>query len=115
MQQTDFEHLETCWFEDWKEDGSDVSIGWYCPRCHAPEGDTGPCAKHFSTDIAAAWEVVETMEVHGWNLMLSKTMDGIWMVWFHRVGYESTEGAGGTVSRGICLAALVAKGVEVPA
>ena len=54
-------HLGVVWEEGYMEDGMDGWDGFVCPRCKTPESmlDKVPCAKHYSTDISAAWEVVE--------------------------------------------------------
>ncbi len=79
---------------------------------------------HHSTDIAAAWKVVEAMRAAGWRLHIqdassrgnSKSKDELgrpyWSAELER--YEHCEyGYGPTVPRAICIAALRAKGVNV--
>ena len=67
MGQTDFDHPGFFWNEGTTEDGKDGWDGFNCPRCGASKGDTGKCTKHYSTDIAAAWQVVEKFE-YNWNI-----------------------------------------------
>ena len=68
--------------------------------------------KHYSTDIKAAWEVVEKMipEIHiqlewlnGWEVGYYSTKDNLF---YHLAAHESAPMA-------FCLAALKSKGVEV--
>jgi hypothetical protein len=59
MEQTDFSHPGFFWGEGTTEDGKDGWDGFQCPRCNADSEDGGKCCKHYSTSIAAAWEVVE--------------------------------------------------------
>jgi len=42
----------------WSDDLSDYGTG-YCQTC------TKPCAKEYSTDIAAAWEVIDHIKAQG--------------------------------------------------
>lgn len=65
--------------------------------------------KRYSTDIAAAWEVVDSLrsrfEGFYWNL--NETYDGMWTVNFWPKGSELN---GDTAPHAICLAALKAVG-----
>lgn len=69
----------------------------------------------YSTDIAAAWEVVEKMEKDGWQASghMSATETGYWNFQFTKINeqkqfYALTK----TVPYAICLAALKAIEVE---
>lgn len=71
----------------------------------------------YSTDIAAAWEVVEKVGT-GW-LYLSLLQDsdkvaGYWRAAFHRLKETPQLVDADTAPLAICLAALKAVGVEVP-
>lgn len=80
-------------------------------------GPTMPIVSRYSTDISAAWQVVEWMRNKGWNVALRwapAEFDG-WLCEFesqttiaYRFGYGATE------SEAICLAFLEAMGIEMP-
>lgn len=54
------EHLPVVYEEGNTEDGKDGWSGFVCPRCRRPADMLDePCVKRYSTDIAAAWKVVE--------------------------------------------------------
>jgi hypothetical protein len=63
----------------------------------------------YSSDIAAAWQVVEAMCERGWNSTLWYE-DGCWHVLFDYpgLGYCTVDCRGETVSLAICRAALYA-------
>jgi hypothetical protein len=69
---------------------------------------------HYSSDIAAAWQVVEKMR-ENWFIAISTTIEGGWMVIIRRHGYSNTLEVTSIDSapRAICLAVLKALGVEV--
>lgn len=76
-------------------------------------------AKHYSTDIAAAWTVVEKHGLGDWNWRVSQTDAGNWFAEV-RLGYESSYSAAfpawaETAPLAICRAALAAIGTEMPA
>jgi hypothetical protein len=64
---------------------------------------------HFSTDITAAWPVVEKMERNGYEYEIHGKTRGYY-VWFHRK-YEGGRSAHPceTIPLAICLAALAAR------
>lgn len=61
------EHLPVVYEEGYTEDGTDGWSGFVCPRCRRPEDMLDePCAKNYSTDISAAWKVVDKLNRDGW-------------------------------------------------
>jgi len=89
--------------------------GW---SWHGQPGDSEAYTWKPSTDIAAAWQVVEKMRAEGWSVQLrSNVYDPFWDCDAVR-GYASTgikhSGTAIEPARAICLAALRAKGIEVP-
>ena len=54
-------HLDSCYVEWVTKDGKDGGSGFECPACGCSEEEykKQPCCKRYSTDISAAWEVVE--------------------------------------------------------
>ena len=77
---------------------------------------------HYSTDIAAAWQVVEKMETEGWDVVVYHGGEGSTCDMSERSddddlgGYVYTQEVGDcgiSAPHAICLAALRAKGVEV--
>ncbi len=70
---------------------------------------------HYSTDIAAAWQVVEKMAEGGLRLSLDRFGGDPWWAEFADEGWEQgAQATSATAPMAICLAALKAKGVEVP-
>ena|SRR3990167_5839708 len=77
----------------------------------------------YSTDIAAAWRVVEKLQESGLTLHLFREPTGVWkhtnwQAEFYHLDIpvterEIVEAISPTVARAICLAALKALGVEV--
>jgi len=63
---------------------------------------------HYSTDIAAAWEVVDCMATQNWNWMLQPGY-----ATFAKADDPGGSAFGCSVQHAICLAALKAKGVDV--
>lgn len=63
-------HYPAVWEELYTPDGKDGWEGFVCPRCGTSEDDYQkyPCAKHYSTDISAAFEV--------WTVLNSR---GVWL------------------------------------
>ena len=51
-----------------------TEAGFYCSRCRAIQGTVG-CAKHYSPNIAAAWQVVEKLSVLGWEIKIVRSED----------------------------------------
>ncbi len=82
-------------------------------KIHYSHMDDGP--QHFSSDIAAAWRVVEFMRkshgFDGYNGFLLTGIDGAWYCEFPNPTW--TEFSGQTAPLAICKAALRACGVEV--
>src|SRR4030042_6402550 len=55
-------HLPAVYEERYTSDGKDGWSGFVCPRCRYPQDMLdGPCCQQYSTNIFAAWEVVEKM------------------------------------------------------
>jgi len=65
------EHLPAQYMEWVTPDGTDGGSGFYCPRCHASEGDKGPCAPHYPTDLNAAWQLVDEAMRDCWSVNLN--------------------------------------------
>lgn len=80
------------------------SQGW-----RTPDGELLDELPYYSTDIAAAWEVVEKLDLLS-TLLLQKNSSGVWGVWNEDTGQVHF---GDTAPHAICLAALKAVGVEV--
>lgn len=90
-------------------DGDDGCDGYFPGR--SPEHG-GPPA--YSTDIAAAWEVVEKLHDRGAVLRLDAGPGGSTLAAFEIVGHPGSCGSSGTTAPlAIVLAALLAVGVEV--
>lgn len=70
-------------------------------------GSTGS-VPNYSTDISAAWQVVEKMGEGKW-FKLTKHMSGTCSVYFGGSGHADAE----TAQLAICLAALAEKGVKI--
>ena len=77
-------------------------------KIHLPE---------FSTDISAAWQVVEWMKAHGYTYCLSGEEDGSAGMWFGKPEWFTDDlyqsrtlpwGRAGTAPEAICLAFLTA-------
>ena len=60
-----------------------------------------------STDIAAAWQVVEAMRERGYTVSLQEMQRGEWIAIFHN-GQEMREDFAATPEAALCLAALAA-------
>lgn len=74
---------------------------------------------NYSRDISAAWQVVEKMR-ETWNFKLSalpsRAKRGAWTCSFLRPGdYPKTNASANTAPLAICIAALRATGVWIPA
>lgn len=72
---------------------------------------------HYSTDIAAAWLVVEEMRTDGWDMTLVQTAAMRHEPWDCRLfiaEYKRAIGHGNTAPLAICRAALQAVGAELP-
>ena len=87
------EHLPVLWEEGNTSDGKDGWSGFVCPRCRLPRDLLDrPCCKQYSTDIRAAWDVVQKIvgeknDEH--DLFIECWSDGEWFVAFHPMGYSS--------------------------
>ena len=90
-------------------DGSGVH--YFC-SCAENGGRTDPHVEipPFSTDIAAAWMVVERMRELGWFFEVSAECDSQWVAYFDKERYASE--AADTAPLAICRAALRARGEE---
>ena len=82
--------------------------------------DTNWPLSPYTTDIAAAWQVVEKMRRDGWRVTIHSLKfpareTELWEVWLHEELKFAARGAarGQSVAEAICLAALKAVGVEV--
>jgi len=99
------EHLPVVYEEGNTSDGKDGWCGFVCPMCRRPSDMLDePCTQPYSTDISAAWEVVEKIRFmvgQGFDLCTSV---GGWMANFGGgvIGY------GETPSLAICRAAMLA-------
>jgi hypothetical protein len=81
-------------------------------------GDICDFPKSYSTDISAAWEVVEKMKEEWGTLDITFRYDNIAVILYstHQTGHVKISehiGNADTAPHAICLAALKAKGVEV--
>lgn len=83
------------------------------------EGDTYPENREShqfapSTDIAAAWEVVEKLSTNGWAVKMQIGFDSSRYYWDCEVFIEESHyGSAKTAPHAICLAALKAAGVKL--
>lgn len=82
-------------------------------------GGAGTDLMPYSTDIAAAWEVVEKMQADGWFTSATDqthhSMGWAWRFHHHSNGkLDAHAFARGKAPMAICLAALKAVGVDIP-
>lgn len=105
MGQTDLAHLQGCYEESTLPDG-DGYEGFFCPRCKRSASDTGPCAPSYSSNIAAAFQVVERMNELRYSVSIYS--QGSWRVEFEDRTDNLTEyrAFGDTLPLAICRAAL---------
>jgi hypothetical protein len=84
-------------------DGWRIGNTWYM---HIP---------FYTTDISAAWEVVEKMVADGWEPHIDYDVNhsGIWEVCFGHMSFDAEYHIGKSITEEICLAALRAVGVDV--
>lgn len=77
----------------------------------ARAGREGSDLPHYSTDHAAAWQVVEQMQAQGWNFACDD-MGGLpWWVEFSQAGYRrGGQNTASTLPLAVCRAALAALG-----
>ena len=96
-------HLEAQYEEGVTRDGTDGWSGFFCPACGTSASSYGkePCARRYSTDISAAWEVVEKLER---DYAVTIRTWGIWEVFVDTVCYGTAD----TAPLAICRAALKA-------
>lgn len=80
-----------------------------CPGRYEPMV-RGPCLQQYTNDIAAAWAVVDRW--HG--DVEVRRQNGWWRVVFYEPSYEHEHFGREPLPLAICLAALKAKGIEVP-
>lgn len=112
--QTDFAHLPAKYQEGVTEDGEDGWSGWYCPRCGASPNDETPCVKHYSTDIAAAWNEVVVKGIFDRECDITMRADTkgaevlIYDDEFYLIGRAEIEDDTNAIPLAICLAALKA-------
>lgn len=103
---------------EWKREGDWFEVPYWISggtfQAHAD-------AFRFSTEIASAWQVVEKMREFGWFFYMDNGSQGdSFFVTFHEGKDFSDDGCSAsaeapTAPLAICLAALKALGVEVPA
>jgi hypothetical protein len=85
-----------------------------------PPGSGRNCPVHscpaYSTDIAAAWQVVEAMNARGWIVNAMNRQVGRWAchVGFAAPNYATVLECEDTAPHAICLAALAALTAESP-
>jgi len=90
---------------------NDTGLSWRSPD----EGFSN--LPYFSTDISAAWQVVEKMRETRW-IEVHSTIDGEWAAFYTPIGTTDMNQAiheyakASTAPLAICRAALKAKGVE---
>lgn len=87
-------------------------MGWEAPTWHHPEGwgTSDSSIPHFSTDISAAWEVVEKMRPD-WTLDFRATCEG-YFASFDNMSQTFEHFSRESAAHAICLAAL--KALESP-
>lgn len=96
------QHLLPVYEEGSTDDGLDGWSGFVCPRCRRPSDMLDePCAKYYSTDIRAAWEVVEKFTSERW-VELGNSRGG----WECLIGGDA--GYAKNAPLAICRAALLA-------
>lgn len=102
----------------WKIEGRPIRLsGGHFDDVRIPADGTVKMLPSYSTDIAAAWQVVEKVrELNGWPFILESHGDpgapGRWWAYFQKtIGDRSVNGHGHEAPRAICLAALKAVGV----
>lgn len=88
-------------------------VTWFVPCGYSPENRCHVELPEYSSDIAAAWEVVEHLKSRGWAIRLSNKMVD-WCWWAYVYDYRSEHAAAeatvqeDTAPMAICLAALKA-------
>jgi hypothetical protein len=106
-------HLDETWYEYSIEtdSGLDFADGWECRRCHSSGDD--PCCPRYSTNISAAWELVEEMRASGYPVTI------LVMPTYTRTDVYSKDGYGVILSAedakaeaSICRARLIWQEVE---
>jgi hypothetical protein len=83
---------------------------WYAPNELVHLG----LLPEYSTRIECAWQVVEKMRADAWDVLIDGTDDGSYDWWTVRFGGCMPAVQSTSIAKAICLAALKAKGVEVP-
>jgi hypothetical protein len=93
-----------------------------CPQPGPSHSEVNPCEfRRYSTNLAAAWMVVEKMRRDGWGFTLEARVGPYVRAQFGShardgaVGHIDKTDAFGNPARAICIDALQALGVEVPA
>lgn len=67
------EHLPTVYEKGNTEDGQDGWSGFVCPKCRRSQDMLDePCAKAYSTNIAAAWEVFKFLSANSIETVVRK-------------------------------------------
>lgn len=80
------------------------------PQSYGPVGFVGAKPWSPSTNIAAAWEIMEKMKAEDCYAEVSTLPDG---QWYAQVSYVDKQSDSPTLA--ICLAALAAKGIDTDA
>ncbi|WDM22627.1 BC1872 family protein [Paenibacillus polymyxa] len=90
-------------------------VGWNAGERKTEEEAWEDCP-HFTTDISAAWEVIEKAEIMDRiQLGLYPTSFGKWIAKSYMAGYENCRVQADSAPEAICLAALIAtqgEGIE---
>lgn len=71
------------------------------------------CVPHYSTDISAAWQVVEEMRDNGWNFVIGVFEKGAAALFCRGAAAMADATYVDIASRAICLAALEALSVGI--
>ncbi len=95
MEIADLSHLPIVYEEGNTADGKDGWSGFVCPRCRCPADmlSQDACCQGYSTDISAAWLVVETMIGSGSvrDCFIEHWSDREWFVASHPASYSSRQ------------------------
>jgi len=118
MGQIDFSHPDIVYLEGATEDGQDGWSGYYCPRCGAGETAAVPevkCTRHYSTDIAAAFAILDKLLSAGLNWQVSTAdMAGLQERYYCTItdfrAFRNYGAFADTAPLAICRAALLAVG-----
>jgi hypothetical protein len=88
----------------------DHTIAHFCRECDQPRGSHGGFS-HYSTDISAAWQVVEKLTAGGLSVsVVNECHPGQWCVLVIDDGCVYDSSTADTAPFAICMAALKAVG-----